>query len=277
MNPVSTGCTHSRRLKRNILVDDSGRALLAGYSRVAFIPDQPTFVSLWTDAGTVQWMSPELLDPEKFKLSKRQQTKESDCYALGMVVYEVLSGRAPFGTDGPFPILRKVLSGEHPQRPQEEAGRLITDEIWGAMERCWKTDPKERASAQEVLQRLEGNYPIVGEEDNQWDDLSADSPHEDPDAGGKDSGRICEFDLKFIVNDLCVMAGSPASPDGSHSPVRPPDSLPGVWQGPAVPGSAPGLPQPAHAHRRWIRNWVGYIPWGILNSVTGYFGGQSSR
>ena len=34
-------------------------------------------------------MSPELLDPEGFGATDRRPTKQSDCYALGMVVYEV--------------------------------------------------------------------------------------------------------------------------------------------------------------------------------------------
>ena len=38
--------------------------------------------------GTLYWMSPELLDPLRFG-SDGRPTCESDCYALGMVVYEV--------------------------------------------------------------------------------------------------------------------------------------------------------------------------------------------
>ena len=38
--------------------------------------------------GTLRWMSPELLDPANFG-SKGHLTPESDCYALGMVIYEV--------------------------------------------------------------------------------------------------------------------------------------------------------------------------------------------
>ena len=38
--------------------------------------------------GTLRWMSPELLDPTQFG-SKGHLTRESDCYALGMVIYEV--------------------------------------------------------------------------------------------------------------------------------------------------------------------------------------------
>ena len=37
-------------------------------------------------------MSPELLDPERFRIPESEggrPTRQSDCYALGMVIYEV--------------------------------------------------------------------------------------------------------------------------------------------------------------------------------------------
>jgi len=37
-------------------------------------------------------MSPELLDPERFEMPQSEgnrPTRQSDCYALGMVIYEV--------------------------------------------------------------------------------------------------------------------------------------------------------------------------------------------
>jgi len=42
--------------------------------------------------GTARWMSPELLHPEGFGIPKsdeKRPTRQSDCYALGMVIYEV--------------------------------------------------------------------------------------------------------------------------------------------------------------------------------------------
>ena len=51
-----------------------------------------TDVTASTDGGTkgtYRWMSPELFYPNDFGLSKFQLTKESDCYAFGMVIYEV--------------------------------------------------------------------------------------------------------------------------------------------------------------------------------------------
>lgn len=44
--------------------------------------------SVDSSGGTYRWMSPELLDPRGF-CSKGRPTRESDCYALGMTIYEV--------------------------------------------------------------------------------------------------------------------------------------------------------------------------------------------
>jgi serine/threonine protein kinase len=74
-------------LQANILVDDNGAARIAdfGLMRIAIdlstIPLSATTVS---SAGTVCWMSPELLF-----VQNSLPTLESDCYALGMVIYEV--------------------------------------------------------------------------------------------------------------------------------------------------------------------------------------------
>jgi len=57
--------------------------------------------------GTYQWMSPELFYPMQFNLPKIQLTKESDCYAFGMVIYEVSSrcgGVNYFSTSHPLAL-----------------------------------------------------------------------------------------------------------------------------------------------------------------------------
>ena len=100
-------------------------------------------------------MSPELLDPRMIGLEKSQPTRESDCYALGMVIYEILSGCAPFGPNSFIADLVGVLAGKRPERPQGEAGKLFTDGIWDVLQLCWKAVPSERANAKEVLLVLE--------------------------------------------------------------------------------------------------------------------------
>ena len=122
-------------------------------------PDQSTFMASCVEGGTIQWMSPELLDPDSFGLKKSRPTKESDCYALGMVIYEVLSGQTPFAPLVTPLVIRKVLQGERPGRPKGEGGKRFADGIWEVLERCWKDQPKERISAKAVLLYLEGTPP----------------------------------------------------------------------------------------------------------------------
>jgi serine/threonine protein kinase len=110
--------------KPNILINKNRRACLAdfglstitgvatrapaGVSQVSLISDDPlmsfapgaSWTSLVSDdtlmsfivGGTHRWMSPELLDPELFGIPQSEgdrPTRQSDCYALGMVIYEV--------------------------------------------------------------------------------------------------------------------------------------------------------------------------------------------
>ena len=121
------------------------------------ISDQSTFLSSCTEGGTLPWMSPELLDPAEFGLKESRPTKKSDCYALGMVVYEVLSGQVPYAPSKGPAIIRKILHGERPERPRENEGKLFTDRIWEVVELCWEPRPGDRASAKAVLLCLEGD------------------------------------------------------------------------------------------------------------------------
>ena len=106
-------------------------------------------------------MSPELLDPTRFGLEESHPTKESDCYALGMVVYEVLSGQAPFAPAKAPVVIWMVLEGRRPGRPHGAEGKLFTDSIWGVLELCWKPQPSKRTSVEVVFRRLGGKPTLV--------------------------------------------------------------------------------------------------------------------
>ena len=94
---------HSEKPQANILINQSHRACLADFGLSTIVSTEHRYgpnassVSIaskaslmsFTIGGTTRWMSPELLDPERFGASDDRPTKQSDCYALGMVVYEV--------------------------------------------------------------------------------------------------------------------------------------------------------------------------------------------
>ena len=62
-------------------------------------------------------MSPELLNPEHLDFRHGRRTKESDCYALGMVIYEVLSGKVPLASYNNIIVPMIVIQGKRPERP----------------------------------------------------------------------------------------------------------------------------------------------------------------
>ena len=169
-------------IKANILINKDGLARLADFGLLTIVSDPTNYTTSGSTVarGTVRWMSPELLDPDQFESSDGRPTKESDCYALGMVIYEVLSGKAPFTPLKEVIVMRKVLEGERPSMPEGAEGAWFKDDLRGTLTLCWATQPESRPSIEAVLERLElvsGTWeqpsPQVNEDsekdDNYWD------------------------------------------------------------------------------------------------------------
>ena len=144
-------------VKANILIDETGHARLADFGLLAIISDAtgPASSSPSAHGGTFRWMSPELFYPRDFGLEDSRRTKCSDCYALGMVIYEVLSGQVPFHRFGSFAVVAMVGRGERPERPDGAEGRWFTDAVWRGLERCWAPKRDDRPSIEDVLRSLE--------------------------------------------------------------------------------------------------------------------------
>ena len=140
----------------NVLINHNGCASLVDFSLLKIASDRSTVIPSCIEGATIQWMGPEPIYPERFDLEKTHPTKESDRYALGMVIYEVLSGQTPFAPWRAPRVIQEVLGGGRPRRPEGEGGTLFTDDMWEMLELCWKHRPDERTSANSVLHYLEG-------------------------------------------------------------------------------------------------------------------------
>ena len=145
----------------NILVNNHGHACIADFGLLTIIPDRTSFISTIShlEGGTIRWMSPELLNPEPFGLEDSCPTTESDCYALGMVVYEVLSGQVPFALWKGTVVILKVMEGKRPERPRGTQGAWFTDRLWEVLELCWEHQPRDRPSLKTLLRCLENIPP----------------------------------------------------------------------------------------------------------------------
>ena len=153
----------------NILVDQSNRARLADFGLLTIISDPANLLcsTSHTQGGTVRWMSPELIAQQQFGFEKSRPTKSSDCYALGMVIYETISGNLPFHGDADLAVFVKVLKGECPPR-----GVRFTESLWTMLEMCWTSQPNNRPSIEDVLQCLAvSNLPEPPEVDEEMKDV----------------------------------------------------------------------------------------------------------
>ena len=138
------------------MIDEDGNARLADLGLLTIISDSTHAATTTSSegAGSIRWMSPELLDPERFGCENARHTMASDCYALGMVILEVLTGQAPFPCCNYLAVMRKIVEGELPDRPQGPEGVWFTDVLWGVLEQCWSPKPKLRPTVGSVLEHL---------------------------------------------------------------------------------------------------------------------------
>jgi serine/threonine protein kinase len=147
------------RFEANVLIDNDGHARLANFNSLRMISEEQSATITAAQSGSAQWMSPELLLPEQFNLKESRPNKASDYYALGMVIYEILSGKIPFYQYSAYAAVLKILRGERPTRLEEPEGGWFTDDMWEILELCWQHRPARRICAKAVLLYLEGGSP----------------------------------------------------------------------------------------------------------------------
>ncbi|KAG9023106.1 hypothetical protein FRB95_013556 [Tulasnella sp. JGI-2019a] len=105
-------------------------------------------------AGSWRWMSSEVMDGGS-------KTFESDIYAFGMTIVEILSGFVPLPDLFHVPFIRAIIKGQRP--PYEPASRLGQDftRLWTIASACWVSDPSRRPTADRIVDFIEGAVPII--------------------------------------------------------------------------------------------------------------------
>ena len=134
------GITHHDVKPENLLLtsmDDLGSIKLIDFG-IARAAD-----SGGTQAGTM-WGTPYYMAPEQWH-SVRGDTR-SDVYSLGVTLYRLISGRAPFESELENPVARNTeisrMHAESDLPPLREAD----DDLWWILVRCMMKDPDERFS-----------------------------------------------------------------------------------------------------------------------------------
>ena len=131
---------------QNIMLDSGGRVYVMdfGIARSAHLPGMTQTGAL---IGTPEYMSPEQARGENL-------TERSDLFSLGVILYELLTGKSPYPADAPLATLWKRLQ-EKPKSPVDldpTVPRPLSDVVMKALE----LEPENRfASAREMAHQLE--------------------------------------------------------------------------------------------------------------------------
>ncbi|KAJ7586435.1 kinase-like domain-containing protein [Mycena floridula] len=155
----------------NVLVTPSLRACIMDFGLSTIAASQMTSSASSNSAGTPAWQAPEILEYHG------RNTQKSDMYSFACVCYEVFTGKRPFCEQVNFSdmaIVLKVMKGEKPTRP---ASSELNDTVWNCMMDCWKQNPDERPTAEEIVQQLSGMPELSGldrpNSDTEWDESFA--------------------------------------------------------------------------------------------------------
>jgi len=91
----AVGANVNQPYKVNVLIDSECRARLADFGLTMVIEESTagSTTNHYEMGGTVRWMAPEVMHPEKFgftgRYRKRLPSRSTDIYALGMTIFEV--------------------------------------------------------------------------------------------------------------------------------------------------------------------------------------------
>ena len=149
----SQGVCHRDLKPSNVLLGPAGQALLLDFNLATETADAPHF------GGTLQYMAPELLRALVGTGPGGPLDERLDLFALGVIVYELLTGKHPFGAKPGRPsppeaaaLLERQRAGHLPLRGLNQA---VDPRLARLVERCIAFDPAARpASAAAVVAEL---------------------------------------------------------------------------------------------------------------------------
>ena len=154
------GVVHRDVKPQNILLDEAERVYLADFGIAKMVEGSGALTQTGMITGTPQYMAPE-------QATGQPVDQRVDIYALGVVAYEMLTGRVPFAADTPVAVLMKHVTEPMPIPPASTVPQPLVRALLKGMAK----KPEERwASAGAFVRALEqglaevptGSLPVAG-------------------------------------------------------------------------------------------------------------------
>ena len=177
----------------NIIITEDGVAKVTDFG-IAKAVSNSTMTAFGTTIGSVHYFSPE-------QAKGGITDAKSDLYSLGVVMYEMLTGKVPFDADTPVSIALKHMQEEaiEPIEINPEIPTAVNQIVIKAM----KKDPIERyQSATEMIRDLtqslkdpDGDFVIIENKDGEYTRVMKAMPSDETDSrksNNKDSNFFAE-------------------------------------------------------------------------------------
>lgn len=140
----SKGIIHRDLKPENALLTPTGTVKLMDFGLARHV-DSPRVTSTGTLMGTFAYMAPELIEGAA-------PSPQSDLYALGVMLYEFLTGGAPFDTNNIGRLLSQHLSQQ--VTPPRELTSGIPDALNTLVVQLMEKKPQDRPSSARVVEAL---------------------------------------------------------------------------------------------------------------------------
>jgi eukaryotic-like serine/threonine-protein kinase len=144
------GVLHRDLKPANVMIDGRGKARITDFGIAGLEEDLKKGGVI---AGTPAYMSPE-------QITGKEITVQSDIYSLGLVLYELFTGKPAVQSDSINELVRKhkTITPTNPSEILKEIDPLVEKTIL----RCLEKDPRERPeSALQVAAMLPGGDPLA--------------------------------------------------------------------------------------------------------------------
>jgi TonB family protein len=140
------GVVHRDLKPQNIMIDKEGNVRIMDFG-IARSLKAKGITGAGVIIGTPEYMSPE-------QVEGKEAGQRSDIYSLGVILYEMVTGRVPFEGDTPLSVAIKQKT-ETPEDPRK-LNSQIPEDLSRVLLRCMEKDKEKRyQSSGEVLSELE--------------------------------------------------------------------------------------------------------------------------